>query len=310
MAARTRLPWRRRRGGVRAQAEVFGAARLPWRIRTAKRAYELLSLPWAVTFLLGGPIHEAYAMTWRRKLALGYRMYRNAQTLPTMTSYRAHLAMAAKLLETSPKVKGAVVECGCFLGGATANLSLVCDIVDRDLIVYDSFEGLPAAEETDRYAKPEAEGFLAAPLDQVKANVAAGGVIERCTFRKGWFDATLPEHAEPIVLAFLDVDFQSSLHTCVKELWPHLTRFGHVFIDEYVYLDYCALFFSESWWQTHFDREPPGIAGVGTGVGVGQYYLGPFPGHRWSESTSVAYTRKDFRGGWTYVPPAAGDASG
>jgi hypothetical protein len=302
MASRLR-PLRRRRGGTRAQAEVFGASRQPLHVRLVKGAYELASLPVVVTHLLGGPIHAEYRMTWWRKLRLGHRMYRNAQTLPTMTSYRAHLAMAAKLLETSPKVKGAVVECGCFLGGATANLSLVCDIVDRDLIVYDSFEGLPPAEESDRYATPEAEGFLAAPLDQVRANVAAGGVIERCTFRKGWFDQTLPGHAEPIVLAFLDVDFQSSLHTCVKELWPHLTRFGHVFIDEYVYVDYCALFFSESWWAEHFDREPPGMLGVGTGVGVGHLYLGPFPGHRWSSADSVAYTRKDLRGGWTYVPP-------
>ena len=42
-------------------------------------------------------------------------------------------------------MEGVVVECGCFLGGSTANLSLVCEVVGRELIVYDSFEGLPAA---------------------------------------------------------------------------------------------------------------------------------------------------------------------
>ncbi|HRW36589.1 MAG: class I SAM-dependent methyltransferase [Acidimicrobiales bacterium] len=303
MPTRTRFPRRRRRTGTAAQYEVFGATLPPRRVRWAKGAYEWLSIPFAATFLLSGKIHEAYAMSWWQKVRLAHRLYRNTQVLPTLTSYRAHLAMAAKLLGTSPKTKGVVVECGCFQGGATANLSILCDLVDRDLIVYDSFEGLPPAEETDRYASAEGEGFLRAELDDVKANVAAHGVIERCTFRKGWFDQTLPQHTEPIVLAFLDVDYQASLHTCVKELWPRLTKHGHVFIDEYVYVDYCALFFSESWWRTHLDLDPPGIMGVGTGVGVGQYYLGPYPGTPMQASTSLAYTRKDFRGRWTYVAP-------
>ena len=64
-----------------------------------------------------------------------------------------------------------MVECGCFLGGSTANLSLVCDIVGRELIVYDSFEGLPPPEADDKYAKAEATGFLRAELELVKRNV-------------------------------------------------------------------------------------------------------------------------------------------
>lgn len=304
MRAPSWLPGRRRTGAA-AQYEVFGATPPARRVRWFNAAYEWASIPYAATVLLSGRIHDEYRMSWFDKVRLAHRLYRNTQVLPTLTSYRAHLAMAAKLLETSPKTKGVVVECGCYLGGATANLSIICDLVGRDLIVYDSFEGLPPAQDTDRYALPEGEGFLAAPIEQVKANVAAHGVIERCTFRKGWFDDTLPEHTEPIALAFLDVDYQASLHTCVKELWPHLHRFGHVFIDEYVYVDYCALFFSESWWREHLDLDPPGIMGVGTGVGVGQYYLGPFPGTAWQASTSLAYTRKDFRGRWTYEPPSA-----
>ena len=57
--------------------------------------------------------------------------------------------------------------------------------------------------------------------------------MERCTFRKGWFSETLPYHSEPVVLCFLDVDFQASLHDCVTNLWPHLTDRGYLFVDEY-----------------------------------------------------------------------------
>jgi O-methyltransferase len=244
-------------------------------------------------------IHPAYKMSWRKKFKLAYRMYRNTMHVRTGTSYKAHLAMAAKLLEIPPEVKGAVVECGCWLGGSTANLSLICDIVGRDLIVYDSFEGLPPSEDEDKYANEATPGLFRGDLERVKDNVRRFGVIDRCQFRRGWFNETLPNHTEPIVLCFLDVDYQASLHDCVVNLWPHLTEKGYLFIDEFMYIDYCALFFSERFWKQYFNAPPPGMMGVGTGVGVGQYYLGPFD---WTiDPTSIAYTRKDFYGLWDYV---------
>ena len=51
-----------------------------------------------------------------------------------------------------PVTEGVVVECGCYLGGSTANLSLICQAVGRELIVYDSFEGLPAGDANDSIA--------------------------------------------------------------------------------------------------------------------------------------------------------------
>jgi O-methyltransferase len=257
-----------------------------------------------VLYLLLNPrIDPAYRLTWPRKLRLARRMWRTTRQVHTATSYKAHLAMAVKLLEIPPSVPGVVVECGCFLGGSTANLSLACDVAGRDLIVYDSFEGLPPPKEGDRYATRGQTGFLRAGLEVVRENVGRFGAIERCTFRKGWFSDTLPRHSEPVVLAFLDVDYQASLDDCVRNLWPHLTDRGYMFIDEYVLTDYCALFWSERYWRTHFDTTPPGLIGAGTGVGVGQYYLGPLDEwHAPEDPTSVAYARKDLSGYWDYYP--------
>ena len=246
-------------------------------------------------------------MTWRRKIALAWRMIATTRAVQTATSYKAHLAMAVKLLETPPDVEGVVVECGCFAGGSTANLSLVCRIVGRKLIVYDSFEGLPEGKPGDRYAEEGWPGFLAQDLEVVRENVQRHGAIEVCEFRKGWFEATLPAHTEPVILTFLDVDYQASLDDCVRNLWPHLTDRGFMFIDEYVRIDYCALFFSERWWQEAFGVSPPGLVGSGTGIGVGQFYLGPI--EEWSapqDPSSVAYTRKDFSGLWDYYPEGSG----
>ncbi|MEX0666631.1 MAG: TylF/MycF/NovP-related O-methyltransferase [Acidimicrobiia bacterium] len=276
----------------------WGSLAIP--TRSARGVYNVLSL-----FLIARwgfdkhRIHPSYQMNWRRKFKLAYRMYRNTRKVRTGTSYKAHLAMAAKLLEIPPETAGVVVECGCWLGGSTVNLSLICDIVGRDLIVYDSFEGLPVAEPGDHHAKPESRSMFRGDLERVQENVRRHGVIGRCQFRKGWFNETLPSHTEPVVLCFLDVDFQASLHDCIVNLWPRLTEQGYVFVDEFMYLDYCALFFSERFWKQYFDAPPPGLMGAGTGVGVGQHYLGPFD---WStDPTSVAYTRKDFYGLWDYV---------
>jgi O-methyltransferase len=268
--------------------------------------HRLFDFPFAVIYMLSDRgIDPAYRMRWLRRIRLALRMYRNTRRIPSLTSYKAHLAMAVKLLEIPPEVEGVVVECGCYLGGSTANLSLVCEIVGRDLIVYDSFEGLPSPDPRDKYGNPFTEGFLDADLEQVKANVRRYGAIDRCTFVKGFFAHTLPQHEQPTVLCFLDVDLQGSLHDCVVNLWPHLTERGYVFIDEYVFPDYCALFYSERYWRENFDTTPPGLLGAGSGVGLGSYYLGP-----WGETheaplqdpASVAYTRKDFSGYWEFYP--------
>lgn len=286
-----------------------------WVLRVApylRRIYDLATFPWTVVALLSSnQIHPGYGLTWRKRFQLAARMYRNTTKINTGTSYKAHLVMAAKLLELPPKLRGVVVECGSFLGGSATNLSLICDVVGRDLIIYDSFEGLPEATEGDRYAKPEWAGLFRGDLDVVRDNITRYGAIDRCTFRKGWFEDTLPHHEEPVVAFFVDVDYQASLHTCMLHLWPRLADVGFVFIDEYTRLDYGALFFSERYWETYFNAKPPGLMGIGNGVPVGNYFLGP----NWTqpplqEPASIAYTRKSFRGWWDYFPEEAGAATG
>lgn len=268
--------------------------------------YDRLSFPVTVFILFSNRrFPKSYGMTPRKRLALGVRIYRNTRKVQTGISYKAHLAMAVKILEIPPAVKGAVVECGCWKGGTTTNLSIICDIVGRDLIVYDSFEGLPAPEENDNI-NPKVKGYFRGDLEVVQENVRKNGVIKGCQFRKGWFKDTLPSHTEPIAFCFIDVDLKSSMHDCLVNLWPHLNDDGYVFFDEYTQLYHCAIFFSERFWRDYLDTTPPGLMGTGTGIGVGQYYIGP-----WRASTSpppiqrpssIAYTRKDFNGYWDYTP--------
>lgn len=269
-----------------------------------RKGWRFASAPAAVFFILYSPrIHPSYGMTLRRKAVLAWRMRRTTSKVVTGSSWRAHLAMAVKLLEIPPEVEGVVVECGSFQGGSTANLSLICDIIGRDLIVYDSFEGLPPPTPGDKIANPMGTGLFAGSLPTVREHVRRFGAIDVCTFRKGWYADTMPQHTEPIVLCFLDVDYQASLHDCMTHLWPKLLPTGYLFLDDYPFLEICALFWSERYWKTYFDTTPPGLIGSGTGIGLGNFFPGPFQDRILAhDPASIAFTRKDFSGHWDYFP--------
>ena len=94
--------------------------------RFVLKPYYVLTVPVADFFILSSrSIHPAYRMSPWRKGWLGLRMFYNTIRIQTGTSYKSHLAMALKILETPPEVLGDVVECGTWKGGSAANLSLV-----------------------------------------------------------------------------------------------------------------------------------------------------------------------------------------
>ena len=142
-------------------------------------------------------IHPAYKMTWWKKLKLGLRFSLNGIRIQTGTTYKTHLAMALKLLETPPEVMGDVIECGTWKGGSAANLSLACRIVGRKLRIFDSFEGLPAGDSLDREAKFYKRGDYAGSLDEVQTNIEKYGAPECCEYVRGWFNDTLPQLNSP-----------------------------------------------------------------------------------------------------------------
>ena len=86
-------------------------------------------------------------------MILGFRMFLNTILIETGTSYKSHLVMSLKILETSNEVLGDIIECGTWKGGCAANLSLVCNMVGRKLLIFDSFEGLPEGDTEDRESK-------------------------------------------------------------------------------------------------------------------------------------------------------------
>ncbi|MFJ6742979.1 TylF/MycF/NovP-related O-methyltransferase [Streptomyces sp. NPDC091279] len=129
-------------------------------------------------------------------------------------------------------IPGDVVELGCNAGRTSVLLEMVLEAEDagRDLHLYDSFDGLPAPSDADRYLK---QGDCKATVSDVLA------VFERWNLRlpqvhTGWFEATLPRQLpDRVAFAYLDGDFYESIHTSLTHVWPRLSAGGSVIVDDY-----------------------------------------------------------------------------
>ncbi|MBI1335782.1 MAG: hypothetical protein GC164_02340 [Phycisphaera sp.] len=274
--------------------------------RLYHRLLTFLSLPAILGEFFDGSTGRAYGLTLSRKVLLVWTFLRNTKRVTTASHFLEHLVMATRLLRVPPEVKGCVVECGCYQGGSTTNLSILCEITGRPLHVFDSFKGLPAPSEADRsHALPGPEeehvyeeGGWAASLETVKRNIAAHGKLEVCTFHEGFFDATLPGFGEPCVLAFVDVDLVSSLQTCLKNLWLTLVEGSCLFTHEAHHHEIALAFFDRAWWRENLKCEPPGLVGAGCGLGLqpkaGGY--GSAIGYAVKNLRSTRLERKDERG--------------
>ncbi len=173
------------------------------------------------------------------------------------TTARIEAVISATRHVVKHDIPGDFVESGVWMGGsimAAARTLVELGATDRDLYLYDTFEGLPAPGEHDRItgsdqdlaalyaeanADEDAEPFLNAPIDVVRANVARTGYpVERIHLVQGLVEDTIPETApETIAFLRLDTDWYSSTHVEMETLFPRLSAGGIMIIDDYAYLD-------------------------------------------------------------------------
>jgi len=169
--------------------------------------------------------------------------------------------IARAILERT-ELPGDVVELGCFKGGSTARLSLICAKAGKRLLVFDSFEGLPDPEPWDaehQIGRPRIfrQGEYAAALDEVRTNVRDFGRPAVCTFIPGWFADTVGRELvdKTVTVAFVDVDLVASTSDALMGVWPRLTEGGVAFVHDATDPKLAALLQNESWWRTF--SEPP-----------------------------------------------------
>lgn len=247
---------------------------------TIARLYRLgllvLAMPVILADYFAPSTGADYDVGLPQKLLLVARMIRNNVRIPTGSTFIEHLVIASHVLSVPADVEGCLVECGCYKGGSTANLSLVASLCGRELRVFDSFEGMPAPADHDRaHVLVESrqihtyeENSWRAPLDEVRANVDRYGDLSVCEFEVGYFDESMSAFDDDCVLVFLDVGLRDSAETALEHLWPRLVDGGYCFTHDVKHMEISTLFFDADWWRDTLDREPPGLVGAGNGLGL------------------------------------------
>ena len=144
---------------------------------------------------------------------------------------------------------GCVVECGVWRGGMSAGIAEVLG-PHRHYYLFDSFEGLPEAKEIDGPAALQWQSDKQSPAyhDNCRAEMEFGkramamSPAKQVTFKKGWFNETLPGFVpdQGIAVLRLDADWYESTMQCLEALYKHVVTGGVVIIDDYYTWDGCT----------------------------------------------------------------------
>lgn len=143
----------------------------------------------------------------------------------------------AELERILPKLDGAIVEFGCYIGTTSLFIRRLLDARQdsREFHVYDSFEGLPAktSQDESRAGEQFQAGELAVSKKQFNHEFQKAGLRPPVT-HKGWFDSLTPDDVpESIAFAFLDGDFYESIRDSLKLVLPKIQHHGIIVIDDY-----------------------------------------------------------------------------
>jgi hypothetical protein len=180
---------------------------------------------------------------WERKVLFAAR----PRTLTTYDRLAASI-QAVKHVEKHG-VSGAVVECGVWRGGNMMAMAMALQKLggERDLFLYDTFEGMsPPSEHDVDYLGVPAEVSLAntpkgegvwceASLKDVQLGMESTGYpVDKTNYIIGKVEDTLPNrHPEKIAVLRLDTDWYESTAAELEWLYPLLQPGGVLMIDDY-----------------------------------------------------------------------------
>ena len=171
----------------------------------------------------------------------------------TMTSpERVYATLEAVRYIIRSKLPGSIVECGVWRGGtmmAVAKMLQQCGYTDKELYLFDTYEGMPSPSEADvdfhgrpaknvfvkRKRENNSSDWCYASLADVKKNLESVGYeANKIHYIVGKVEETLPEQApNEISILRLDTDWYESTKHELIHLFPRLVTGGVLIIDDY-----------------------------------------------------------------------------
>jgi len=177
----------------------------------------------------------------------------NAVKAHTMTSSERIFSLIEAVHHiTRQGIPGSIVECGVWRGGSMMAVALALrnlNVRERDLHLFDTFEGMPKPQgvDVDLRGNPAASfwedkqvgeddsDYCRATLPDVQAAMASTGYDkEKIHFHVGKVEITIPSAApDRIALLRLDTDWYESTRHELEHLYPRLSPCGILIIDDY-----------------------------------------------------------------------------
>ena len=163
-------------------------------------------------------------------------------------------------LENSLKTEGEVVEFGCYRGDTSILMQKLLnrEKSQKQLFLYDSFEGLP--DKTKEDASVAGDQFQAGELLVTKREVIEKfkrNGLQVPKIKKGFFeDLSTEDVPEKICFAFLDGDLYTSIKTSLKLVENNMAKEGIIIVHDYNNPELpgssCAV---DEWLKTHPNKK-------------------------------------------------------
>lgn len=159
-------------------------------------------------------------------------------------------------------IQGPIVEFGCYAGGMSCKLSHVAEIVDKKLILFDSFQGLPKDAIYQPYEKNLAflgqfkKNQFSCSLVQAQINLQKYGMFFLCEFVEGIIEETLPAKNINPAHVFIDVDIIETAKFIIENIY-NKTNCKTIFTHEACLVDYVDAITDDGWWEETIKKPKP-----------------------------------------------------
>ena len=135
-------------------------------------------------------------------------------------------------------ITGDIVECGVCNGGSAAIMAAaVAKCTNHRLWLYDTFEGIPQAQQQDGELAQKYTGHFVGSVQNVKeALIKVGYPKNQVVLRKGLFLDTFKEELpDKVALLHLDGDWYDSVLSALETFYPLVCDGGFIVLDDFGY---------------------------------------------------------------------------